>query len=216
MAAKLQSRFCIRLGIRTIASLFNTGCTRRGGRENMLKEKRKLMDEAAIVRTLRRMASQILEHHEGTSDLCLVGIRTRGVDLAKRLGGMIEEKEKTAVPIGEMDITLYRDDVFQGLPDPQVGPTRLPFAVRDKNVVLVDDVLYTGRTVRAALDELMDFGRPRKVELAVLVDRGWRELPIQADFVGITVDTDRDESVQVLLEEQDGREEVVLRQKVVD
>ena len=180
----------------------------------MLKDKKRLMDESAIARSLRRMASQILEHHEGTEDLCFVGIWTRGVHLARRLRDLVKKKEGVDVPVGEMDITLYRDDVFQGLPDPQVGPTRLDFGVRDKKVVLVDDVLYTGRTIRAALDELMDFGRPRKVELAVLVDRGWRELPIQADFVGITVETERDESVKVMIGEEDGKEEVVLRKKV--
>ena len=180
----------------------------------MLKETKKLMDEAAISRSLRRMASEILERHNGTESLAFVGIRTRGIHLARRLSELIEAKEGQKVPVGVMDITLYRDDVFQGLPDPEVGPTRLEFAVRDKKVVLVDDVLYTGRTIRAALDELMDFGRPLKVELAVLVDRGWRELPIQADYVGKAVETSREESVKVRLKEQDDDEAVVLRQKL--
>jgi len=169
-----------------------------------------LMDEKAIARTLRRMASEIVERNEGTDDLCFVGIRTRGVVLANRLQELVRQKEDVLLPLGVVDITLYRDDAIHGLPDPEVGPTRLDFSIRDKKVVLVDDVLYTGRTVRAALDELMDFGRPKKVELAVLVDRGWRELPIQADYVGISLDTKLDQRVRVLLTDPDGREEVVV------
>ncbi len=169
------------------------------------------MDEAAIARSLGRIASEILERHSGTEGLVFVGIRTRGIHLAQRLSKLVEEKEKVKIPVGVMDITLYRDDALQGLPDPEVGPTILNFPIRDRKVVLVDDVLYTGRTIRAAMDELMDFGRPLKVELAVLVDRGWRELPIQANYVGKTVETQKDESVKVRLMEQDNSEEVVLR-----
>jgi len=179
----------------------------------MLTETKKLMDEAAISRSLRRIASEILERHNGTEGLALVGIRTRGIHLAHRLNKLVEEKEGKKIPVGVMDITLYRDDVFQGLPDPEVGPTRLDFSIRDYKIVLVDDVLYTGRTIRAALDELMDFGRPLKVELAVLIDRGCRELPIQADYVGKTVETEPNQSVKVQLQEHDESEEVVLRQK---
>lgn len=179
----------------------------------MLVETRKLMDRAAISRTLRRMASEILERHGGTSDIALVGIRTRGVFLAERVRDLIQQKEGIEVPLGIVDITLYRDDVFVGLPDPEVGPSRLNFPLKEKKVLLVDDVLFTGRTVRAALDALMDFGRPKKVELAVLVDRGRRELPIQADYIGIAVDTSAEESVKVLLQEADEAEEVVLMQK---
>ena len=179
----------------------------------MLVDKKKLMDKAGIARTLSRMASEILERHGGTANLCLVGIRTRGVYLAERLAKLIEQREGTSVPQGIVDITLYRDDVFVGLPDPQVGPTVLDFPIKDRVVILVDDVLYTGRTVRAALDALMDFGRPKKVELAVLVDRGRRELPIEANYVGITVETTPAESVKVRLKEQDEGEDVTLREK---
>lgn len=179
----------------------------------MLADKRQLMDKAGIARTLNRIASEILERHGGIGRLCLVGIRTRGVYLAERLRKIIERKEGVEVPLGIVDITLYRDDVFVGLPDPQVGPTVLDFPIRDRVVILVDDVLYTGRTVRAALDALMDFGRPKKVELAVLVDRGCRELPIEANYVGITVESTQAESVKVRLDEHDDAEDVMLREK---
>jgi pyrimidine operon attenuation protein / uracil phosphoribosyltransferase len=166
-----------------------------------LVERRQLADAAAIARMLRRIATEIVERQGGAAGLALVGIRTGGLHLAERLRRLIGEMEGTAPPMGTVDITLYRDDVFAGLPRPEIGPTELPFALAGVTVVLVDDVLYTGRTVRAALDALMDFGRPRAVKLAVLVDRGLRELPIQADHVGLTADTGRDESVRVLLTE---------------
>ncbi len=177
----------------------------------MEQTSRRIMDAQAMARTLRRIASEIVERNQGTDNLCLVGIWTRGVALAKRLTALIEEKEGVAVPMGTMDITLYRDDAASTLPDPQVGPTKLEFGIRGKTVVLVDDVLYTGRTVRAAMDELMDFGRPKKVELAVLVDRGWRELPIQADYVGITIKTEAEDRISVRVEEEDGTDEVMAR-----
>ncbi len=169
------------------------------------------MDAQAMARTLRRIASEIVERNQGTEGLCLVGVWTRGVPLAKRLATLIREKEGLDVPLGTVDITLYRDDAATTLPDPQVGPTKLEFGIRGKRVILVDDVLFTGRTVRAALDELMDFGRPRKVELAVLIDRGWRELPIQADYVGVSVETARDDRVFVRVQEEDGLDEVVMQ-----
>lgn len=179
--------------------------------EDRLVERRVLADEAAVARMLRRLASEIVEKAGGVGDLALVGIRTGGLHLAERLCALIEAVEGRRPPLGAVDITLYRDDVFRGLPRPEIGPTELPFDLEGVVVVLVDDVLFTGRTVRAALDALMDFGRPRAVRLAVLVDRGLRELPIQADHVGFEVETTRDESVKVLLREAGQPDRVVVR-----
>jgi pyrimidine operon attenuation protein/uracil phosphoribosyltransferase len=187
---------------------------RRPPPEGDLATKRELLDEAGLARTLRRVAHEIAERHPPGSGLALVGIRTGGLVLAERLVKLLGAVEGGDVPLGAIDITLYRDDVFVGLPRPEVGPTELPFGVAGRTIVLVDDVLFTGRTVRAALDALMDFGRPRKVELAVLVDRGHRELPIQADYVGLKVETTRLESVRVMLGELGEPDRVVLREKV--
>jgi pyrimidine operon attenuation protein / uracil phosphoribosyltransferase len=147
------------------------------------------------------MAHEIVEKNRGAEGIALVGIRTGGLYLAERLQALIRDIEGTEPPLGAVDISLYRDDVFDGLPRPVIGPTELPFGLEGVRIVLVDDVLYTGRTVRAALDALMDYGRPRAVELAVLIDRGLRELPIRADYVGMSVDTVPDQSVKVLLSE---------------
>jgi len=166
-----------------------------------LVERRVLADGAAVARMLRRLASEIAEKSGGTAGLGLVGIRTGGLFLAERLAALIEGIEGHRPLLGAVDITLYRDDVFRGLPRPEIGPTELPFELEGTTVVLVDDVLYTGRTVRAALDALMDYGRPRAVQLAVLIDRGRRELPIQADYVGLAAETGADESVKVFLTE---------------
>jgi pyrimidine operon attenuation protein/uracil phosphoribosyltransferase len=166
-----------------------------------LVERRVLADAPAVGRMLRRLASEIVEKTGGLAGLALVGIRTGGLHLAERLAAQIESIEGRRPLLGAVDITLYRDDVFRGLPRPEIGPTELPFDLEGVTVVLVDDVLYTGRTIRAALDALMDFGRPRAVQLAVLVDRGRRELPIQADYVGLTAATEADESVKVFLTE---------------
>jgi pyrimidine operon attenuation protein/uracil phosphoribosyltransferase len=175
-------------------------------------EVRPVLDEAGIQRALRRMASELVEKNAGTANLVLVGIRTRGVVLAERLRAIVAEQEGVTLPLGILDITLYRDDVIFGLPDPEVQPTSLEIPLRDQTVVLVDDVLFTGRTIRAALDAIMDFDRPRAIHLAVLVDRGGRELPIAADVVGVTVAARKtEETVAVYLREQDqDREEVVL------
>jgi pyrimidine operon attenuation protein/uracil phosphoribosyltransferase len=190
---------------------------RRPPPEAELVVRRELLDEAGLARTLRRIAHEIAERHPpaeaGGRDLALVGIRTGGLVLAERLVKLLASAENVAVPLGAIDISLYRDDVFVGLPRPEVGPTELPFELSGRTVVLVDDVLYTGRTIRAALDALMDFGRPKKVELAVLVDRGHRELPIGADYVGMKVDTTRLESVRVMLRELGEPDRVVLREK---
>ena len=160
------------------------------------------------------MAHQILERNAGAGDIALVGIRTGGFFLAERLQKLVAAVEGHAPPLGAIDIALYRDDVFEGLPRPEVGSTELPFPLPGCTVVVVDDVLFTGRTVRAALDELMDFGRPRAVQLAVLVDRGHRELPIQADYVGLEVQTTMRESIRVHLAERGETDRVVLRELV--
>jgi pyrimidine operon attenuation protein/uracil phosphoribosyltransferase len=181
--------------------------------DGRLVDKRELMDPAGIQRALKRMAHEIVERNaRAGANLVLIGIRTAGVPLAERLAKFIGETgELPEPPVGKIDITLYRDDVFDGLPKPEVGSTDLPnHTIAGRSVVLVDDVLYTGRTIRAALDALMDYGRPRAVQLAVLVDRGHRELPIQPDYVGLTVQTSRSESVKVIL---DGRDRAMLRER---
>ena len=154
------------------------------------------------------MTYEILEVHKNITDLVLIGIHTRGVFLAKRLQSRISDIEKVDVPTGDMDITLYRDDWTRIGLHPVVQPTDIPFSINEKQVILVDDVLFTGRTVRAAMDALMDFGRPSRIEMAVLVDRGHRELPIQADYVGKTIETRFFETVDVLLKEHDGQDRV--------
>lgn len=165
-----------------------------------MSDRRALLDARALDRALRRLAMQIVEGAEGAlGDLALVGVRTRGVPIARRLAAFIAEQEGSAVPVGELDITLYRDDVLTGDGTPEVRPTLLPFDVAGRHVVLVDDVLFTGRTVRAAIDALLDWGRPTAIRLAVLVDRGHRELPIHADYTGCTVQTRLTESVAVRL-----------------
>ncbi len=161
-------------------------------------------------RAVRRMAGELLERNRGVAGLMLVGIRTRGVPLADRLAAEIERMEGTRVPMGVLDITLYRDDLSTIGPQPLVRETVFPAPVESHLLVLCDDVLYTGRTVRAALDALVDYGRPRAVQLAVLVDRGWRELPIQADFVGMSLRTTAGEVVKVSFAETDGGAESVL------
>ena len=169
-----------------------------------------VLDARAIDRTLRRMADEIVELNDGTDDLIIVGIQRRGVQLAARIVSSIRDREKADVPSGALDITLYRDDLQTVGPRPVVGPTNLPWSIDGKHVVIVDDVLYTGRTVRAALDELADFGRPKRIALAVLIDRGGRELPIQPDVVGKTLDVAPRDRVDVFVSELDERDAVVL------
>jgi pyrimidine operon attenuation protein / uracil phosphoribosyltransferase len=175
--------------------------------------KSEVMDEVAIDRALTRIAHEILERNKGCRDLVLVGIRTRGIHLARRLAEKLGTIEGESVPLGVMDVTLYRDDLRRRPDHPRVERTEIPFPLTDKRVILVDDVLYTGRTIRAALDNLMDFGRPRSIQLAVLVDRGHRELPIRADYVGRNVPTAAQESVKVRLREVDGIEQVVILER---
>ena len=169
-----------------------------------------VLDARAMDRTLRRMADEIVELNDGTDDLIIVGIQRRGVQLAARIVSSIREREQGDEPTGALDITLYRDDLQTVGPRPVVGPTDLPWAIDGKHVVIVDDVLYTGRTVRAALDELADFGRPKRIALAVLIDRGGRELPIHADVVGKTLEVLAGDRVDVLVNELDERDAVVV------
>ncbi|RMG51783.1 MAG: bifunctional pyr operon transcriptional regulator/uracil phosphoribosyltransferase PyrR [Acidobacteria bacterium] len=180
------------------------------------REKAKIMDAASIKRVLSRLASEIVERNKGTDDLLLVGIHRRGVPLAKRLAERIDLLEGVTVPVGALDITLYRDDLSTIAPHPVVSKTEFPIDITDHNLILVDDVLYTGRTVRAALDHIMDYGRPRRVQLAVLVDRGHRELPIQADYVGKFVPTKDSEIIKVMVKEIDGVDEVLIVERVQD
>lgn len=175
----------------------------------MAAKRTTILDARAMSRTLRRMADQLVELY-GVDDLVLVGIQRRGVQLSERIAAFIDEREGTTLPRGALDITLYRDDLQTVGPRPVVGATNLPWALDGKCVVIVDDVLYTGRTVRAALDELADFGRPSRIALAVLVDRGGRELPIHADVVGKVIDVPSGERVDVLVKEFDGEDAVVI------
>ncbi len=169
-----------------------------------------LLDARAMSRALQRMAVAVAELTHGTADLVLIGIQRRGVELAERIAKFIEKDEGVAVPRGALDITLYRDDLETVGPKPVIGETRLPVDLTGKHAVIVDDVLFTGRTVRAALDELADFGRPKRISLCVLIDRGGRELPIQADVVGQVVKTVPGDRVEVQVEEIDGRDQVDL------
>jgi len=169
-----------------------------------------ILDEAEIRRAVTRIAHEILERNHGADAIVLVGIANRGDDLARRLAAEIERIEAVDVPVGALDITFYRDDIGMRSEAPEVHETRIPFDINDRTVVLVDDVLFTGRTIRSALDALMDFGRPTAIQLAVLVDRGHRELPIRADYVGKNVPTRKDEDVRVALLEMDGMDAVVV------
>ncbi|RKY40135.1 MAG: bifunctional pyr operon transcriptional regulator/uracil phosphoribosyltransferase PyrR [Candidatus Omnitrophota bacterium] len=178
-----------------------------------LREKAKILDAPSIRRILYRLAHQILEKNPQTDDLVLIGIQTRGVYLAQRLKRIIKEIENVDLPLGILDITLYRDDLTTIGEAPLVKKTEIDFDINDKVVILVDDVLFTGRTIRCALDEIIDFGRPKRIELLVLIDRGHRELPIRADFVGKNIPTASDELVEVRLSEIDGKDEAVILEK---
>ncbi|MBI4354172.1 MAG: bifunctional pyr operon transcriptional regulator/uracil phosphoribosyltransferase PyrR [Candidatus Omnitrophica bacterium] len=174
------------------------------------REKAKLLDEDAIRRALVRIAHEIIEHNKGTDRLALIGIRTRGAVLAQRLAKEIETIERKPPTVGALDITLYRDDLSRIAPNPVVRATDISFDITDLRLVLVDDVLFTGRTIRAALDALIDLGRPVAIQLAVLVDRGHRDLPIRADYVGKNIPTSLKERVEVRLQETDGKDEVII------
>ncbi|MDF2876404.1 MAG: pyrR [Sporomusa sp.] len=175
-------------------------------------DKAVIMDSQAVKRALTRVAHEIVERNKGVSDLALVGIRTRGVPLAQRIAEEIKRIEGIELPVGVLDITLYRDDLSTLAYQPIVHETLIPFSINDKKVVLVDDVLFTGRTVRAALDAIIDIGRPSAIQLAVLIDRGHRELPIRADYVGKNVPTSGKEIVSVQLTSIDDNEQVVIKE----
>jgi pyrimidine operon attenuation protein/uracil phosphoribosyltransferase len=177
-----------------------------------MKEKARIMDSEEVGRGLTRIAHQILERNRGAHDVILVGIRRRGAPIARRIAGIVKRIEGTEVPVGILDITLYRDDLQLVAKQPVVGRTEMPAPVDGKVVVLVDDVLFTGRTVRAAMDEIMDFGRPRAIQLAVLIDRGHRELPIRADYVGKNVPTSAKEVISVMVAEEDGEDKVTVEE----
>lgn len=177
-------------------------------------EKRQILSSEEIGRTLNRLAHEVVEKSGGTKDLALIGVRRRGVPLAERLARIIQSFSHAEIPVGILDITLYRDDLSTVGPQPVVQSTEIPFTVDDRDLVVVDDVLYTGRTMRAAMNGLFDLGRPRRIRLCVMIDRGHRELPIEASFVGRTVQTSDSEIVEVRLEEIDKEERVMLVDRV--
>jgi len=179
----------------------------------IFKEKSQVLDKEGIKKTLFRIANEILEKNKTIESLVIIGIRYRGAYLAERIASYIGEIKGKEVPVGTLDITLYRDDLTQVAEQPVIHETEIDFDVDGKTIILVDDVLYTGRTVRCALDELIDFGRPRSIQLAVLVDRGHRELPIRPDYVGKNIPTSLKEAVEVFLEETDKREGVIIGEK---
>ena len=177
-----------------------------------MKEKAQLMDEKAIGRAITRISHEIIERNKGIEDVVLVGIKTRGVPIADRIGKKIQQIEGASVNTGEVDITLYRDDLKKIDVDPVINGSNVQFSIDDKIVILVDDVLYTGRTERSALDAIIDIGRPKAIQLAVLVDRGHRELPIRADYVGKNVPTSKGEIISVKLSEIDGEDSVTINE----
>jgi pyrimidine operon attenuation protein/uracil phosphoribosyltransferase len=177
---------------------------------NERREKTQVLDGPGIARAITRIAHEIVEKNKGVEGVVLIGLRSRGVELAQRIAARLAEIEGATVPVGALDITLYRDDFGKAATQPLLRRTEIPFSIDGKKVVLVDDVLFTGRTTRAALDGLMDLGRPCLVQLAVLVDRGHRELPIRADYVGKNLPTSTQEAVQVFMSEEDGVDKVVI------
>jgi pyrimidine operon attenuation protein / uracil phosphoribosyltransferase len=190
--------------------------TRASTRSPNLREKAQILSPSEIERTLVRLAHEIVEKNNGVANLGLVGIMRRGVPLAQRLARLLGRIEKTEVPVGTLDIALYRDDLSTVGHRPEVRKSTMEFDIQDKNIILVDDVLYTGRTTRAALDALFDHGRPRRIQLCVLIDRGHRELPIEAGFVGRTIHTTNNEMIEVKLQETDGADKVLLVERVAE
>jgi len=178
-----------------------------------VREKAVLLDENSITRALKRISHEIIEKNKGVDDIVLLGIKTRGVPLAKRIANYVEMFEGQKVLVGQIDISLYRDDLTEKYDEPKVGINKLDFDIKGKKVILVDDVIFTGRTVRAALDAVMDIGRPKLIQLAVLIDRGHRELPIRPDYVGKNVPTSLNEIIEVKLTETDGVDKVIILEK---
>ena len=177
-----------------------------------MKKKKTILTDQDFKRIITRMAHEIIEKHKGTKNLALVGIQTRGDYLAKRVADQIRKIENVTLPVGSMDINMYRDDWTKISHQPIVRPSNIPFSVDDMDIILVDDVLFTGRTIRAAMGALMDFGRPSRIELAILIDRGHRELPIQADYKGLSIDTEHQDMVNVLVAEHDKQDAVYIEQ----
>ena len=171
--------------------------------------KKEVVDAVTMKRALTRISHEIIERNKGIQDIVLVGIKTRGIYIAQRLAERLKQLEDIDVPVGELDITLYRDDV-KDMEEPELHSSDVPVSIEGKEVILVDDVLYTGRTIRAAMDAVMDLGRPRKISLAVLVDRGHRELPIRADYVGKNIPTSKTEEIIVEMEERDGADRIMI------
>ncbi|WP_425277858.1 bifunctional pyr operon transcriptional regulator/uracil phosphoribosyltransferase PyrR [Enterococcus faecalis] len=171
--------------------------------------KKEVVDAVTMKRALTRISYEIIERNKGIQDIVLVGIKTRGIYIAQRLAKRLKQLEDIDVPVGELDITLYRDDV-KDMEEPELHSSDVPVSIEGKEVILVDDVLYTGRTIRAAMDAVMDLGRPRKISLAVLVDRGHRELPIRADYVGKNIPTSKTEEIIVEMEERDGADRIMI------
>ncbi len=169
-----------------------------------------LLNDQDFKRIITRISHEIIEKHKGTQNLALVGIQTRGDSLAKRIADQIQKIENVILPVGSMDINMYRDDWTKISHQPIVRPSKIPFCVDDMDIILVDDVLFTGRTIRAAMDALMDFGRPARIELAILIDRGHRELPIQADYKGISLDTEHQDMINVMVTEHDSHDGVFI------
>jgi len=178
-----------------------------------MQVKAQIMDSIGMERALKRVSHEIIEKNKGTENIVFVGIKTRGVPLAKRISDIIYEFEGVRVPVGTIDITLYRDDLTEKFEQPSIGEHKFDFDIKNKTIILVDDVIYTGRTVRAALDAIIDIGRPKLIQLAVLVDRGHRELPIRPDYVGKNVPTSLSEVVHVQLKETDGEDRVVIAEQ---
>ncbi|MGX7351332.1 bifunctional pyr operon transcriptional regulator/uracil phosphoribosyltransferase PyrR [Enterococcus canis] len=172
---------------------------------------KEVIDAVTMKRAITRITYEIIERNKGIQDIALVGIKTRGIYLAQRIAERLKQLEQIDVPVGELDITLYRDDVDHQQEEAELHSSDIPFSVEGKQVILVDDVLFTGRTIRAALDAVMDFGRPQKISLAVLVDRGHRELPIRADYVGKNIPTSTKEEIIVEMEELDGQDRILIR-----
>ena len=179
------------------------------------KDKSLIMDEKAIHRALVRISHEIIERNKGTENMAVIGIKSRGAHLAQRIAEIINQTEETKLPVGLMDITLYRDDIQTKLDQPVIQKTEIDFDVVDKIIILVDDVLFTGRTIRAALDQIIDFGRPKSIQLAVLIDRGHRELPIRADYVGKNIPTAFEDKVEVKIKEMDDEDSVTVVKGII-